>query len=312
MCNKMGKKKKTNLKKILIPILTLLVILFVATALNARVEDKSLPTATKPSRLAVVSDEEPFPGILNLPVPFTPEAPDGLMVKPWNNSCEEASLVMLDEYYSGKRYLTTPKTTAKKLILEYIAIENRIFGYNANTNAKEMTKLANEYSKYFEAQVVTSPTLEQIKAELRAERPVIALVYGFELNNPRILFSLTGSYYHTFVIKGYDDETQEFIVNDNGDLKQGLDLRYTYDTILGALRDYNHKTQKTEKPATALFTNQRMLVKTLGSGKVYLIKDNQKHYITSPQVFKDNAWKWSLVTTVDKAWLDKFSTGHSL
>lgn len=307
----MAKKKKKDLKKILIPILALLVIFFVATALNARVENTPSSTTIKLG-LATASNEVPPSSILNLPVPFTPEAPDGLMVKPWNNSCEEASLVMLDEYYSGKRYLTTPKTTAKKLILSYIDIENRIFGYNANTNAKEMTVLANEYSKYFEARVVTNPTLEQIKAELRAERPVIALVYGFELNNPRIIFSRTGSYYHTFVIKGFDDETQEFIVNDNGDLKQGLDLRYTYDTILGALRDYNHKTQKTEKPATALFTNQRMLVKILGSSKVYLIKDNQKHYITSPQIFKDYGWKWSLVTTVDKAWLDKFSTGNSL
>ena len=308
----MRKKKKANLKKVLIPTFILLVILFVATALNARVEGKPSPAAVKPTPLAVVPDEKPIPSILNLPVPFTPEAPDGLMVKPWNNSCEEASLVMLDEYYSGKRYLNTPKTTAKKLILGYIDIENRIFGYNANTNAKEMTKLANEYSKYFEAKIVTNPTLEQIKAELRAERPVIALVYGFELNNPRILFSRTGSYYHTFVIKGYDDNTQEFIVNDNGDLKQGLDLRYKYDTILGALRDYNHKTQKTEKPAVALFTSQRMLVKTLGSSKVYLIKDNQKHYISSPQVFKDHNWKWSLVTTVDKAWLDKFQAGEAI
>ena len=250
--------------------------------------------------------------LVNLPVPFTPEAPDGLMVKPWNNACEEASLIMLDEYYSGNKNSTIPKTKAKKLMLDYIAIENKIFGYNGNTDAKEIVGLANKYSKYFEARAVTNPTLEQIKAELGAGRPVIALVYGFELNNPRIIFSRNGSYYHTFVIKGFDDATKEFIVNDNGDLKQGLDLRYKYDTILGALRNYDHKTQKTVKPATVLFTSQRMLVKTADSDRIYLIKDNKKHYIGSPQVFKDHGWKWSFIMTVEKTWLDKFSTGDSL
>lgn len=250
--------------------------------------------------------------MVNLSVPYIPEAPDGLMVKPWNNSCEEASTAMLDEYYSGNRDKGITKAKAKKSILNYINIENKLFGYNGNTNAAEITKVINGYSKYFEAKIKTSPTLEEIKNELRLGRPMIALLYGKNLNNPRILFARSGSYYHTFVIKGFDDATEEFIVNDNGDLKYGLDLRYKYDTVLGALRDYDHKTKKTVKPATALFTSQRMLVKTKDSGRIYLIKDNQKHHITSPQVFKDRGWKWSFVMMVKNSWLDKFSTGESL
>ncbi len=249
---------------------------------------------------------------VNLPVPYVPEAPDGLMVKPWNNSCEEASTAMLDEYYSGNKDKGITKAKAKKAILYYIDVENRIFGYNGNTDAAEMTKVINEYSKYFEAKIKTNPTLEDIKNELRAGRPVIPLLYGKDLNNPRIQFARSGSYYHVFVIKGFDDETEEFIVNDNGDLKQGLDLRYSYDTILGALRDYDHKTSKTVKPATVLFTSQRMLVKTADSGRIYLIKDNKKHHITSPQVFKDRKWKWSFVMVVGKSWLDKFQSGPKI
>ncbi len=249
---------------------------------------------------------------INLSVPYVPEAPDGQMVKPWNNSCEEASTAMLDEYYFGNRAKGTTKAIAKKSILYYIDIENKLFGYNGNTNATEMTKVINEYSKYFEAKIKTNPTLEDIKNELRAGRPVIPLLYGKNLNNPRILFSRSGSYYHVFVIKGFDDAKKEFIVNDNGDLKQGLDLRYSYDTIMGALRDYDHKTQKTVKPATTMFTSQRMLVKTKGSGRIYLIKDNQKHHISSPQIFKDRKWKWSFVMVVEKSWLDKFQSGASI
>ena len=250
--------------------------------------------------------------IVNLPVPFTPEAPDGLMVKPWNNSCEEATMAMVDEYYSGNKAKNIPTTKAKKLILNYIDIENKVLGFSADTNAAEMTKIINEHSKYFEAKPKTNPTLTEIKNELSAGRPVIALVYGYNLQNPRILFSRTGSYYHVFVLKGFDEDTKEFIVNDNGDLKKGLDLRYSYDTIMGALRDFDHKTRKTVKPATVLLTNQRILVKTADSNHVYLIKDNKKHYITAPSVFKANGWKWSLLMTVEKSWLDKFESGPAI
>lgn len=247
-----------------------------------------------------------------LSVPYVPEAPDGLMVKPWNNSCEEASTAMLDEYYSGNRDKGITKAKAKKSILYYINIENKLFGYNGNTDAAEMTKVINEYSKYFEAKIKIDPTLEDIKDELREGRPVIPLLYGKDLNNPRIQFARSGSYYHVFVIKGFDDETEEFIVNDNGDLKQGLDLRYSYDTIMGALRDYDHKTSKTVKPATVLFTSQRILAKTADSGRIYLIKDNKKYYVSSPVVFKNRAWKWSFVQIVSKAWLDKFQSGSAI
>jgi hypothetical protein len=250
--------------------------------------------------------------LVNLSVPYVPEAPDGLMVKPWNNSCEEASTAMLDEYYSGNRDKGITKAKAKKTILYYIDIENRLFGYNGNTDAAEMTKVINEYSKYFEAKIKTNPTLEEIKNELRAGRPVIPLLYGKDLNNPRIQFARSGSYYHVFVIKGFDEETREFIVNDNGDLKQGLDLRYSYDTIMGALRDYDHKTSKTVKPATVLFTSQRMLVKTADSGRIYLIKDNKKHHVSSPAVFKNRGWKWSFVMVVEKSWLNKFQSGPAI
>lgn len=250
--------------------------------------------------------------LVDLPVPYVPEAPDGLMVKPWNNSCEEASISMLDQYYAGNRDTKTARAVAKKSILRYVDIENKIFGYNGNTDAAEITKVVNEYSLYFEAAIKTNPTLEEIQDELKAGRPVIALLYGKDLENPRIQFSRTGSYYHTFVIRGFDDNTNEFIVNDNGDFTKGLDLRYSYDTILGALRDYSHKLAKTVNPPTVVFTNQRMLVKTAGSNKIYLIKDNQKHYISSPMVFKDHKWKWSFVQTVSKAWLDNFQSGPAI
>lgn len=247
---------------------------------------------------------------ISLPVPFTPEDPDGKMIKPWNNSCEEASIVMADNFYQGKT--TLAKSDAKKQILNYINTENKIFGYNANVNAAEIAQVVNEYSPYFSAAIKTDPALAEIKSELDAGHPVISLHYGRDLNNPHHIFLRTGSYYHTMIIVGYDDSAREFITNDNGDFSAGLDYRYKYDTIMGTLRDYSHKLKKTVYPATVIFTSQRRLVKTVGSNRIYLIKDNQKHYITSPQVFKDNKWKWAWVQTVKSDWLTNLPSAPAI
>lgn len=246
-----------------------------------------------------------------LPVPFTSEAPDGLMIGNWKNACEEASIVMIDQFYAGNTVKKLPITQAKKLMSRYFTIANKIFGGNANEDAKQIAQLMNQYSTSSAARIVKNPTLDQIKNELAGGRPVIALLYGKGLNS-RIDFLAGGSYYHTFVIIGYDDNTNEFIVNDDGDLKLGLDLRYKYDTILGALHDYSYTTQRTDGPPTVIFTSQRILAKTKNSNRIYLISDNTRQYITAPSVFKNRNWKWSLVQTVDKNWLNSFPAGTAI
>ena len=246
----------------------------------------------------------------SLAVPFIPELPDGKIIHPWIDGCEEASIAMVDQYYQG--ITSTTRSEAKKIMQNYFNIEDKIFGSNANTDAQQTAGLINEYSKYFESQIIKNPTLDQIKQQISGGMPVIALVNGYNLNNPRIPFARYGSYYHMIVIKGFDDAKQEFITHDNGDYEKGVDLRYKYDTIMGALHDYNHKTKKTDGTPVALFSMQRMLVKTAASNRIYLIRDNQKHHIVSPDVFKNHSWKWSLVQVVSKDWLDKFPAGEAI
>jgi predicted secreted protein len=59
-----------------------------------------------------------------------------------------------------------------------------------------------------------------------------------------------------FVIVGFNDQTKEFIVNDNG-LEDGLDYTYSYAIIADALADFNQKTYKTDGPPTAIFTRPK-------------------------------------------------------
>lgn len=187
---------------------------------------------------------------LVLGVPFTSEIPDGSWAKPWNNACEEASIVMVDAWYQGKKSLTIDE--AKQAMQRLFEWENTHFGGNANTDAAQTHELIMAQAS-FSATIKHNPSLEDLKNELRAGRPVISLHYGYDLKNPLHRWARNGSYYHMMVLVGFDDETKEFLVNDTA-LEEGLDYRYSYATILKSLHDYDATTKKANGTPTVLFT----------------------------------------------------------
>lgn len=163
-------------------------------------------------------------------VPFTAQAPEGRWVQPWEDMCEEASIIMVDQYYQ-KRELTVPRS--KALLLHIFHLKNKHFGRSLDESAETMTALINNFLPW-EAHIVNNPSLEQIKEQIDLERPVIVPVSGKDLKNPR--FRNGGPRYHVLVISGYNDQKQEFITQEPG-TKYGLDFRYTYDTIMDANHD---------------------------------------------------------------------------
>ncbi len=196
-----------------------------------------------------------------LSVPFTSEIPLGKWIKPWNNACEEAVITMIDQFYRGT---STPRLTRERAVTLMQPIflwEDKHFGYNADANAAEIARIVNETTR-FTAVVKRRPTLEDIKHELEEGHPVISLHYGFGLKNPLIPFRRSGSSYHTMVIKGYDDDKQEFIVNDPGNDKSGLDFRYSYATIMDTLHDFNHQTKKADGEPVVIFTAKKVAAKS--------------------------------------------------
>jgi len=241
-----------------------------------------------------------------LPVPYTSEIPTGSWTKPWNNACEEASIIMVDSFYSGDTEIS--KTTAINKMTPLFKIENKIFGSNADTDATRTAKLANEYLN-FTATIKNKPTIEEIKNQLRNNHPVITLHYAKNLKNPNHRWRVGGSYYHMMVLIGFDDNTEEFITNDSGDSKTGGGYRYSYLDIMKSLHDFNHQTHRADGPARVLFTSSKVLFREQKTGRTYLINHDTKHYITAPSVFKKFGWKWNKVRKVDQATLDKFKDG---
>lgn len=247
--------------------------------------------------------------VVKLVVPFTSEIPLGSWVKPWNNACEEASMIMVESFYFGNESMS--KSIAAKYMKPLFSIQDKIFGNNADTDAARTAKLLNEYLSV-NATVKDNPTLEEIKDQLRLGKPVISFHYAKDIKNPNYHWRAGGSYYHVIVLIGFDDNTKEFITHDSGDDIKGANHRYSYDLIMKTLHDFNHKTNKATGPARVLFTDSRVLMKERNNPAVYYIVRDTKHPVVSSEAFLSRGWKWSQIKIVENKTLQKYKTGESI
>jgi len=244
----------------------------------------------------------------NLPVPFVSETPDGVWVAPWNNACEEATIVMIEQYYLGQKTIT--KNASKNLMRPLFSAEDKLFDSNADTNSSRIQTIVNDFTT-FHTISKTNPKLDDIKTELDAGHPVISLHYGFDLKNPLIPFLRTGSSYHVMVITGYDDDVQEFIVNDPA-VTKGLDFRYNYDIFLNSLHDFNHTTGKADGPARVLFTRFNKIIQKEGNKRTFLVRNNIKYQISSPDLMQKYGWKWRALRILPTVDFDALLTGPTI
>ena len=167
----------------------------------------------------------------NIKTAFTSQAPFGNWSEPWQNACEETSIVIINSYYN-QTDLTTAE--ANRAILQIIKTKNKYFGQSLDENAEKITLLINNYTNW-EARVAKNPSLTDIKNEINNSRPVIMPLHGKSLHNPYYYTDYVD--YHTIVISGYDDENQQFITQEPGTFR-GHDFRYSYQAIMDAMHDY--------------------------------------------------------------------------
>jgi uncharacterized protein YvpB len=245
---------------------------------------------------------------INLTVPYIKEVPAGTSGGNWKNACEEASFAMLEKYYTGKKIMNVAEGKAFMIML--FNKQNALYGSNVNSDMAQSKYLINTYSSY-NAKIIDSPAIAQIKREIDAGRPVITPHYGFGLHNKNIPFLRTGTSYHMMVITGYDDAKKQFIVNDPGDTVDGQGYRYSYDLFMSTIHDYSYKTKKANGPARAIFTFPK-LVKAVGSGKIFYLHDNIRQYVTNPAAFKNHGFKMEAVNTVSVAWFNTFAEGAAI
>ena len=172
---------------------------------------------------------------LNLAVPFTSQAPTADWSQPYQDACEEASVLMVREFYAGNKSSTIASAMANKAILDLVARENKLFGYFIDTTVAETAQFAESMYGYAKSEIIENPTIDQIKTYLNQGNPVIVPAAGQLLKNP--YFTAPGPVYHMLVIRGYTKD-KKFIVNDPG-TKRGKEYLYSFETIMNAMHDWN-------------------------------------------------------------------------
>ncbi len=178
------------------------------------------------------SGAEP-PSAVLLDVPFSSQAPFGDWSQPWQDACEETSVLMAMAWLRGE---PLGPEAVRRQILDLIDWELYHFGYHRDTAIRETAKLFTRYFGYSRVRTAYDITLGDIKRELSAGNLVIVPAAGEVLSRENPYYASPPAY-HMVVVRGYDDARAQVIVNDPG-TRRGQAFRYSYDLFVEAIHDW--------------------------------------------------------------------------
>lgn len=188
-----------------------------------------------------------LPASVLLDVPFMVQAPFSTWDALHQETCEEASLMMVRYFRLGQGFgaLQAIDDELKALVAWQTGR-----GYAYDVTLKQLAAIGRDYYSMTSGRIIPNPTVDDIKKELAAGRPVIVPAAGRLLDNPN--FTAGGPPYHMFVLRGYD--ANGFIANDPG-TRRGEKFRYTFENIMDAMHDWtgNKSTITTGAKAVLVF-----------------------------------------------------------
>lgn len=186
----------------------------------------------KPPRQDPLAFIGTLPTEKNLDVPFTSQAPLSSWDAPYQEACEEASVIMVDAYYRGETG-RIPPDQADAAILKLVAYAKTALGLGEDADAEQMARLVKDYYGYEEVIIKPLTKADDIKEVIALGYPVIIPAAGKLLGNPNFLNG--GPAYHMVVVRGYTPTM--FITNDPG-TRKGEEYVYDYATLLSAARNW--------------------------------------------------------------------------
>lgn len=207
------------------------------------------PSPTQKTTSAPRSSTPPKAGAVNLSVPFAPQAPFGNWAQPYQDACEEATIIMIERFFRSAS-LSLQEMDAE--ILRMVRFQEERYGFFIDSNAAETKRLAEEFYPHLSARVIYNPSVNDIREALTKKIPVLALVNGQKLRNP--FYTPPGPDRHAITIKGVTGD--KFITNDPG-TRRGADFVYPISTVMNALEDYDGGSPGTGKPVILLLTPKR-------------------------------------------------------
>ena len=170
---------------------------------------------------------------------FVPQSPEKNWDQPWQDACEEASLLTVDYYY--KNITSADPQTIKNDLLKIFDFETKQ-SFTHDVNIDQMSLVAQNYFGY-STKIITNPTIEDLKEYLSQDIPIIVPANGKTLYQENKHFKEGGPYYHNLVILGYDDSVNKFTVHDVG-TQFGAYFRYSYSLLMQSIHDFPASKQK--------------------------------------------------------------------
>jgi len=165
--------------------------------------------------------------------PFISQAPEKNWEQPWQDACEEASLLIVDFYYKNKKEVSTE--TARDSLLDMINF-GKSKNYSYDMTIGQMATVGEEYL-FYKSKIIDNPTIHQIKKYISQNIPIIVTANGKTLYAENKYFKSGGPYYHSLVILGYDDDKNKFTVHDVG-TQFGAYFKYSYSLLMESIHDF--------------------------------------------------------------------------
>jgi hypothetical protein len=205
------------MKKIIL-LLVVSVFLGKCTLNDIPIESPPVPTeTTKPST----------PKTHQIKTTFIPQAPEKNWDQPWQDACEEASILTVHYYYQKVN------PSLEQILSDYQTIIGESESHDINLT--QMGDAAQRRYGYT-PKVIDNPSIDIIKSYLLNDTPVIVTANGKTLYRENKHFKSGGPWYHSLVILGYDDNKKQFTVHDVG-TQFGAYFKYSYNLMMESIHD---------------------------------------------------------------------------
>lgn len=203
----------------------------------------SVPAAITLSDIQETKPEEVetfvIPDEFNLDMQFYPQAPFANWDMPYQEACEEASVLIAANYIRGRE---VSRAEFDKELLEIVDFENKYFGSFEHTDVEQTKEIFEKHYNYRSVEIIDNPTIDDIKEQIARGNPVLVPLAGRLIGNP--YYTPPGPVYHFLVIKGYTKT--HFITHDVG-TKRGEDYTYPFEKLMNNIHDWEEPITSGEK-----------------------------------------------------------------
>jgi hypothetical protein len=218
---------------------------FFSPTISPKVENKINETLTKVEEIKETIAPEPTK-ILSTGLPnkhliktaFVEQAPEKNWDEPWQDACEEASLLTVNYFYKNQ---TPNSATIKSDILKMIDFETQQ-SFTSDMNVSQMSLVVQQYLG-FKTKIIENPSIDDIKKYLVQDIPVVVPASGKILYQENKHFKSGGPYYHNLAVLGFDDTKNQFIVHDVG-TQSGAYFHYSYSLLMESIHDFPSSQKK--------------------------------------------------------------------